>query len=382
MPWRPGGTTEGRPRRGGRPRLAAKLAGLALASLLLVAACGEREKIVYVDRADAHGGGTAASTSIGRSDSPRVHADGRHEPAPEVEIGGPGGVPDEPYVPIAAAGSLLLVPGSGYAPAPAVLIGLERAPGGAGAGAGYAATPTAIVSGPAAKPGVGSASAPRPAASPTAPASLALGARLGAQPSASGAAPAGDMLVVGDEDDEPGTVSGRIESAVGPTLIVRTDAGPVRVQLEGGARIERDTPGTAADLKPGQFVGALQVPGGPALSIRLYNTGPSMPPPGIVPMVGSRVGQVTTFGTIVALQFGGLLLNTASQTTAVTLPNNVEILKPAPGTLADAGVGAQIIATGPLASDGSVRATAIRVTAAAPRVAPAASPQPPAPRRS
>ena len=46
-------------------------------------------------------------------------------------------------------------------------------------------------------------------------------------------------------------------------------------------------------------------------------------------------------------------------------PNTVEVLKAAPGTMADIGAGAQIIATGPLASDGTVKATAIRVTAAA-----------------
>jgi hypothetical protein len=106
-----------------------------------------------------------------------------------------------------------------------------------------------------------------------------------------------------------------------------------------------------------------------------------MPAAGIVPMVGSRIGQVTTFGKIVALQFGGMAMNTGSQTTTVTIPSNVEVLKPAPGTMADAGAGAQIIATGPLAADGTIYATAIRVTAAAPRVAPVASPQT-APRRS
>jgi hypothetical protein len=190
------------------------------------------------------------------------------------------------------------------------------------------------------------------------------------------------MLVMTDEDEEVGSVSGRIESISGSTMLVRTETGQeAHVPLQPGARIDRDTPGTAADLKPGQFVGVLQRPSGPAVSVRLYDTNPAMPPPGMVPMVGSRIGQVTTFGTIVSLQFGGLVLNIGSQTTPVAIPNEVEILKAARGTVADAGVGAQIIATGPLAADGSINATAIRVTAAAPRAVPAASPQP-APRRS
>jgi hypothetical protein len=87
-----------------------------------------------------------------------------------------------------------------------------------------------------------------------------------------------------------------------------------------------------------------------------------MPRLGIVPMVGSRLGQVTTFGSVVGLQFGGLVLNAGSLTTAVTLPNTVEILKPAPSAPNDLRVGAQIIATGPVNADGTLVATGVRMT--------------------
>ena len=46
---------------------------------------------------------------------------------------------------------------------------------------------------------------------------------------------------------------------------------------------------------------------------------------------------MTTFGSIVALQFGGLLLNAGGKTTTVTLPNTVEILKPAASAVARSG---------------------------------------------
>jgi hypothetical protein len=165
-----------------------------------------------------------------------------------------------------------------------------------------------------------------------------------------------------DHDDEQATVTGRIESIAGPVLKVKTTTGVEQVRLAGGARVERDAIGSPNDLKPGQFVGVIHAPSGPASSIRLYTTGPSMPRPGIVPMVGSRVGQVTTFGSIVKLQFGGLLLNTGGETTSVTLPSNVEILKPAPSGSSELAVGAQVMATGPVASDSTLVATAVRVT--------------------
>ena len=114
--------------------------------------------------------------------------------------------------------------------------------------------------------------------------------------------------------------------------------------------------------RPGQFVGIVHLPSGPADAIRLYATSPSMPRPGIAPVVGSRTGQVTTFGTIVTLEFGGLLLNTGSQTTTVTLPAGVPILRPTSQGSSDLAVGTQVVATGPIDDDGSLVATAVRVT--------------------
>lgn len=189
---------------------------------------------------------------------------------------------------------------------------------------------------------------------------MALTTSLGAVP----ATPAARNVPLDVDDiDELETVAGRIESIVGKSMLIDTTAGKSRVRLAENARIDRDALGSPADLKPGLFVGVLHAPSGPATSVRLYATGPTMPRPGVVPMVGSRQGQVTTFGSIVALQFGGLLLNAGGATTTVTLPNTVEILKPAVSQSAELAAGAQIIATGPVTGDGTVVATGVRVTA-------------------
>jgi hypothetical protein len=169
---------------------------------------------------------------------------------------------------------------------------------------------------------------------------------------------------VDDVDDHrsQATIAGKVESIDGSMLKVQTPAGPQTVTLAPNVRVERDAVGNPADLKPGQFVGVVHLPMGPADSVRLYSTGPSMPAPGIAPVVGSRSGQVTTFGSVVGLQFGGLLLNTGSQTTSVTLPNNVPILRSAPQDGSALAAGAQVLATGPVGEDGTVMATAVRVT--------------------
>jgi hypothetical protein len=88
-----------------------------------------------------------------------------------------------------------------------------------------------------------------------------------------------------------------------------------------------------------------------------------MPRPGAVPVAGSRLGEIMTFGSIVTLQFGGLLLNAGSTTITIGLPNGVEVLKPAPSAPADLAVGSNVIATGPVADDGTLSAMAVRLVA-------------------
>jgi hypothetical protein len=74
---------------------------------------------------------------------------------------------------------------------------------------------------------------------------------------------------------------------------------------------------------------------------------------------------VTAFGSVVTLQFGGLLLNTGGATMTVTLPAGVEILKPAPADASALAVGTQIIATGTMSAADVLTASAVRITGVA-----------------
>jgi hypothetical protein len=182
------------------------------------------------------------------------------------------------------------------------------------------------------------------------------------------------MDIDDDKAAAQATIAGKIESIAGSMLKVQTPAGAQGVRLADRAKVERDALGGVADLKPGQFVGVVHIPGGAADVVRLYATGPSMPRPGVAPLVGSRTGQVTTFGSVVKLEFGGVVLNTGSQTTTVTLPNGVPILRPTSQGSQDLAIGTQVIATGSVEPDGSVVATAVRVTGEARPIAQAAPP--------
>jgi hypothetical protein len=357
----------------------ARALGLAVAVVLASVGCGAREKVVYVDPIPPGG-----YVPIMRSTDPRVHRDGSHKPAADVQIG-PAEGGSSSYTPIASS-SGTLVHGSAlqHAVASPVAIASKRATSstsshGTTASAGshesaasasshgpatsaspqIAAAPAGAHGVAASAPAPGVANVLRPAASPTPVARLSLGAMLGAT---AGTPIPNDILSV-DEDRIDGqvTISGRIESIVGPMLKIQTPVGPQGVRLAERARVERDAMGSMADLKPGQFVGIIHLPSAPADAVRLYATNPSMPRPGIAPVVGSRNGQVTTYGSIVKLEFGGLLLNTGGQTTTVTLPSGVPILRPASGA-SDLAVGTQVLATGPVESDGSLVATAVRVT--------------------
>jgi hypothetical protein len=354
-------------RLGTRIRSHGRVLGLAVSVVLLISACGPKTEIVYIDPKDHDAPGRAAYTPLDRSTDPRVHQDGAHDLLARVRVG--PGAHLAPYAPIGRAHDPRVHAAGKHLVAPMVALAHERL-GTAGdshassAGASHddddsrAPSPTSVPT-PAPKP----QAVAKPAASSTPPSRLALTTGLGAAP----ATPTTATLPAGVDDvDDVETVAGRIESIVGKSILVDSAGGKARVRLAETARVDRDALGSPADLKPGMFVGVLHVPSGPAKSVRLYPTGPSMPRPGVVPMVGERQGQVTTFGQIVALQFGGLLLNAGGATANVTLPGTVEILKPAQSQAAELVAGAQIIATGPVTGDGTVVATGVRVTVPSP----------------
>ncbi|MCC7368936.1 MAG: hypothetical protein IT306_10965 [Chloroflexi bacterium] len=374
-----------------------RVLGVTAAAVLLLSACA-REEIVYIDpRESGHGG----YTPFERSTSPRVHPDSHYTPADDVQIGGDLHAPAE-YVPVAQQGSQWVhTDGENRAVAQFPLeyermtgigasAGFQVTGGGHGAAAGAPGAAAPALAAAAAKPDAPAIAGPKPpapgagpllqqggpmigpatpaakpgsgAAAPTPAPRLSLGTGLGAT-AGPNARQSANALALTDDDKDPdtATISGKVEGIVGPVVTVRTATGTANFKLADRARTDRDAVGSPTDLKPGQFVGIVQTPGGPATTIRLYATGPTMPRPGMAPIVGSRTGQITTFGSVVTLQFGGLLLNTGSETTTITVPAGVEILKAVPSDASAVTVGANIIATGVVGPDNTLQATSVRV---------------------
>jgi hypothetical protein len=352
--------------------------------MLLAAACA-KEEIVYIDPREDEDASHGGYRPFAKSKHGLVHPDGHHEPPEEaIEIGPPPD-PDHttPYAPFAATGGPLVHNAAEGHVVSTVRLAHEGPAPATVAKAGPTSTPTLVPSnasravassgGPAApaKPSGAPATGLQPAASPTAVARIEhpAGSEPAAKPATSkpespkpstSNVPSMDV----DDKDDIDTIMGKIEAVVGPTLTLETAEGKAKMTLKDNAKVERDARGSVADLKPGQYVGVLQMPNGPATLIRLYATGPSMPRPGTVPVAGSRLGEIMTFGTIVTLQFGGLLLNASSQTVTIGLPNGIEVLKPAPSAPSDLAVGGNVIATGPVSDDGTLSAMAVRLVAA------------------
>jgi hypothetical protein len=359
--WRFGSHQQVRP--GLRQSTSLRVLGMALASVLLVSACASKQEASRPSSGHAEEDSHGAYTPFARSTSARVSQDGSHHVADDVKIGS-----EHPaaYNAIATTGSAWVHPAGAIRSMAPFQLEYERQAGVGSTATYVSTTPPTTTASAAAKPGAPRPTGARPAPSPTAVARLNLGAGLGASAAAKPGGN-GNALTLTDDDgsDDLATIAGRVESIVGQDVAIKAPSGTVRMKLAPRVRIDRDSLGGTADLKPGQFVGAVQTLGGPASSVRLYATGPSTPRPGIVPMVGSRNGQVTTFGSVVTLQFGGLLLNTGGETTTVTLPAGVEILKPAQADASVLAVGAQIIATGTMGADDLLTASAVRVTTAA-----------------
>jgi len=310
---------------------------LAIVVLSLATACQNKvERIVYEpEESTAHG----AYVPFARSADPRVDRYGGHHEAPPVAIGTEASDQvTHPYVPIAASRSPLVRTGPAPSPYRPIYLANERS-----------ATPALAQR--------RDAAAPQAQPSPTVPARYSLGTGLGTPVPGDRQA---SQLPIGADD--PSIVSGSVDSIVGETIVLRGSSGLQKVKLSDSARLEREGLGRLDDLLPGSLVGVVQAPGGPADTVRLYSKGQGMPRPGIVPMVGASQGHVTVFGTIVTMQFGGMLVNTGTETMSITLPPGITVLKPLKAGLPDLAKGTPVIATGNIGADGVLTAASMRLT--------------------
>jgi len=106
-------------------------------------------------------------------------------------------------------------------------------------------------------------------------------------------------------------------------------------------------------------------PDGTAISIRIFQSGVTIRPAQI-PMAGAQQGNVMTNASIESFD-GKTLVVAAGDTIRLTVPADVEVLKPLPATFADLAVGKRITASGVASPDSNLVATAIYIPGLAPR---------------
>jgi hypothetical protein len=106
------------------------------------------------------------------------------------------------------------------------------------------------------------------------------------------------VLVASTGQAQPQTqrVVGTIEGVDGPTLVIKTRQGEVKVNITSDITVFGVERRTLADIKPGQFlgVGALPLPDGSqkAVRVQIFTPGES-PNPGFRPWAGAPQGTMT-----------------------------------------------------------------------------------------
>src|SRR5436190_9679766 len=193
------------------------------------------------------------------------------------------------------------------------------------------------------------AASPVAAASPAAPASPATSASpaAGASPAASPAAAASP------------TLSGEVDTVNGRTLSVVTNTGPRTVRVADNATLQFEGEGTTADLTPGKMVAITGKPDGTAVVVRMFPAGVAVKPTQF-PMGGAQAGNVMTNATIDSFDGKTLTVDLGGQKQTMTVPPEVQIVKPVPSSFGELKPGVRIIAVGTPDGDG-LTATSVTI---------------------
>jgi len=140
-------------------------------------------------------------------------------------------------------------------------------------------------------------------------------------------------------------VNGEVDTIDGRVVSVTTNTGVHKVQVPETATILTEGKGAPADLTPGALVAVTGKQDGTAIQIRIFPPG-ATPRTGQFPMSGPQAGNVMTNAQIDAFDGKTLTVDIDGAETTLTVPPEVEIVKPVTASFADIKVGERITATG------------------------------------
>lgn len=169
--------------------------------------------------------------------------------------------------------------------------------------------------------------------------------------------------------DAPTNVSGPIDRLDGRDLMVMTVDGAKRVQVPESARLEQEGRGATTDLQPGLSVDVTGKPDGMALSIRIFPAALGTLRPGQFPMTGANQGNMMTNSVIESFDGKMLVVMGGANRFTITVPSDVEVLKPVPAKMEDLQVGKRILAVGTPGANGLFIAASVNILGTPPQVA-------------
>jgi hypothetical protein len=182
---------------------------------------------------------------------------------------------------------------------------------------------------------------PAEAAKPTAPAAASPAAAAASPAASPGASPAASPspAALGP------TAFGEVDSVDGRMLSVVTNTGPRKVRVADNASILIEAQGAPSDLMPGSMVAITGKPDGTAIMIRMFTPGFTVKPTQF-PMTGANAGNVMTNAMIDAFDGKTLTVDLGGQKQTITVPAEVQIIKPVPSSIGEIKPGVRITAVG------------------------------------
>jgi hypothetical protein len=205
---------------------------------------------------------------------------------------------------------------------------------------------------PAAAPAAPAAASPAAAASPVAAASS-----VAATSPAPSASPAAAM-----------SVSGTIDGVDGRILAITTENGPARVQVPETTRLEKEGPGTTADLQPGLSVGVTSLPDGTIKQVRIFQQSSNIRG-SQSPMAGPDQGNTMTNARIISFDGRQLVIDLNGQQLPFAVAASTEVVKPLPASFADFTAGKMVSASGEPGPNGLLVATSAFLPGPRPNIA-------------
>ena len=140
-------------------------------------------------------------------------------------------------------------------------------------------------------------------------------------------------------------VTGEVDGVDGRVVTIATNTGVRQVEIPEAVQVQQEGQGGPSDLQPGALVGVTGRPDGTAVTVRIFPSGIT-PKPDQFPMGGPQTGSVMTNARIDSFDGQVLMLDLGGQKVPITIPPEVEIVRPQSVAFGEIQPGKRVVALG------------------------------------